>query len=49
VPGADDVPDVQTTFDVSRIARDLGWRPRLDLAKGLRSYRQAIESGRASP
>jgi UDP-glucuronate 4-epimerase len=48
VPGADDVPDVQTAFDVTRIARDLGWRPRLDLAKGLRSYRQAIETGLAA-
>jgi UDP-glucuronate 4-epimerase len=48
VAGADDVPDVQTAFDVSRIARDLGWRPRLDLAKGLQSYRQAIEAGLAA-
>jgi nucleoside-diphosphate-sugar epimerase len=47
--GADDVPDVQTAFDVSRIARDLGWRPRLDLSSGLKSYRQAIEAGRAAP
>ena len=47
-PGADDVPDVQTAFDVSRIARDLGWRPRRDLAKGLRSYREAIEHGLAA-
>jgi len=47
-PGADDVPDVQTAFDVSRIARDLGWRPSLDLASGLKSYRQAIEAGRAA-
>jgi UDP-glucuronate 4-epimerase len=48
VPGADDVPDVQTVFDVSRIARDLVWRPRLGLAKGLQSYRQAIEAGVAA-
>jgi UDP-glucuronate 4-epimerase len=48
-PGADDVPDVQAAFDVSRIARDLGWRPRLDLSSGLESDRQAIEAGRAAP
>ena len=48
-PGADDAPDVQTAFDVSRIARDLGWRPRLDLSSGLKSHRQAIEAGRAAP
>jgi UDP-glucuronate 4-epimerase len=47
-PGADDVPDVQTDFDLSRIARDLGWRPRLDLAAGLLSYRDAILSGNAA-
>jgi UDP-glucuronate 4-epimerase len=48
MPGADDVPDVQTAFDVSRIGRELGWRSRLDLAKGLQSYRQAIEAGLAA-
>ena len=48
-PGADDVPDVQTAFDISRIARDLGWRPRLDLSSGLKFHRQAIEAGRAAP
>lgn len=48
VPGADDVPDVQTVFDVSRIARDLGWHPRLNLARGLQSYRRAIEAGCAA-
>lgn len=49
VPGADDVPDVQTVFDISRIARELDWRPRFDLARGLQSYRQAIESRHAAP
>ena len=48
LPGADDVPDVQTAFDVSLIDRDLGWRPRLMLAEGLEAYRRAIVSGRAS-
>jgi UDP-glucuronate 4-epimerase len=49
VAGADDVPDVHTVFDISRIARELGWRPRFDLARGLQSYRQAIESRHAAP
>lgn len=41
VPGQDDVPDRQTIFDVSAIARDLAWRPCHDLAGGLRAYRAA--------
>ncbi|MCB1495451.1 MAG: NAD(P)-dependent oxidoreductase [Bauldia sp.] len=45
VPGADDVPDVQTEFDIARIGRDLGWRPRFDLAAGLDDYRRHIEAG----
>lgn len=48
VPGADDVPDVQTAFDISRIAVDLGWKPRLPLASGLQAYRDAIRSGRSA-
>ncbi|MBB3458146.1 UDP-glucose 4-epimerase [Rhizobium sp. BK313] len=48
VPGADDVPDVQTDFDTGRIGRDLGWRPRLPLAAGLRAYRDAILAGRSA-
>jgi UDP-glucose 4-epimerase len=35
VPGADDVPDVQASFDISRIAEDLGWRPKHTLAQGM--------------
>jgi UDP-glucuronate 4-epimerase len=42
IAGADDVPDVQTTFDVSRIAADLVWRPRFDLASGLKAYQRAV-------
>jgi UDP-glucose 4-epimerase len=42
VAGADDVPDVQTVFDVSRIAADLAWRPRFDLASGLRAHQRAL-------
>src|SRR6266850_931237 len=42
VAGADDVPDVQTAFDVSRIAADLAWRPRFDLASGLRAHQRAL-------
>jgi UDP-glucuronate 4-epimerase len=46
VAGADDVPDVQTTFNVSRIAADLGWRPRFDLASGLKVHQDALRSAR---
>jgi UDP-glucose 4-epimerase len=48
VPGADDVPDVQTSFDISRIGRDLGWVPRFPIADGLASYRSAIIAGAAA-
>ncbi len=48
VPGADDVPDVQTAFDVALIGRDLGWHPRLMLGDGLEAYRAAIAAGRAA-
>jgi UDP-glucuronate 4-epimerase len=48
VPGADDVPDVQIAFDVSLIGRDLGWQPRLPLATGLQTYRDAILAGRSA-
>ena len=40
VPGADYAPDVQTRFDISRIATDLGWRPRFDLRRGIEAYRR---------
>jgi UDP-glucuronate 4-epimerase len=46
VAGADDVPDVQTAFDVSRIAADLAWRPRFDLASGLRAHQRALRPAR---
>jgi UDP-glucose 4-epimerase len=42
IAGADDVPDIQTIFNVSRIAADLGWRPRFDLASGLKAYQNAM-------
>jgi UDP-glucuronate 4-epimerase len=48
VPGVDEVPDVQSTIGVSRIGRELGWTPRLDLAKGLQTFRLEIEAGRAA-
>lgn len=38
VPGADDVPDIQTHFPVTRIDDDLGFRPHFKLAHGLRAY-----------
>jgi UDP-glucuronate 4-epimerase len=47
VAGVDDVPDVQTVFDVSRIAADLAWRPRFDLASGLKAYQRALPRVRA--
>jgi len=37
-PGSDEVADVQAGFDISRIAADLGWRPRFGLAAGIRAY-----------
>ena len=42
VAGADDVADVQTAFDVSRIATDLAWYPRFDLGSGLKAYQVAL-------
>jgi UDP-glucuronate 4-epimerase len=48
VPGADDVSDVQTIIDIARIGRELGWMPRLGLARGLQAYRREIEAGRAA-
>ena len=48
VPGADDVPDVQRSFDVGRIGLDLGWHPRLPLAAGLKAYATEIAAGRCA-
>ncbi len=48
VPGADDVPNVQTGFDVSAIGRDLGWRPQFPIERGLIAYRDAIRAGAAA-
>jgi UDP-glucuronate 4-epimerase len=45
IPGEDDVPDVQTAFDLTLAKRDLGWAPRRDIAEGLRAYAEAIRSG----
>jgi nucleoside-diphosphate-sugar epimerase len=41
-PGADDVPDRQAVFAIGAIARDLGWTPRYDLARGLVAHRAAL-------
>ena len=49
VPGKDDVPDVQTAFDVSSIQRDLGWQPAFPIERGLAAYREAIRAGTAAP
>ena len=48
VAGADDVPDVQTVFDVSRAGLDLAWTPRFRIADGLTRYRDAILAGQAA-
>lgn len=48
VPGEDDVPDVQTAFDLSRARTDLGWSPTRDIAAGLTAYATAIRGGRAA-
>jgi len=42
VDGVDDAPEVQTDFDLSRIAADLGWRPSFDLARGFAAYAAAV-------
>ena len=49
VPGEDDVPDVQTRFDVAAIGRDLAWSPRFDIAAGIDAYRAAIVAGQSAP
>jgi UDP-glucose 4-epimerase len=36
-----------TEFDLTNAAQDLGWRPRVTLAEGLRRYREALRDGRA--
>lgn len=48
VAGADDVPDVQKIFDIGKIERELGWRPKHDIASGILSYRSAMRSGRVA-
>lgn len=42
VEGADDVPDLQIAFPIDRLADDLAYRPRFDLARGLRAYADAL-------
>jgi UDP-glucuronate 4-epimerase len=48
VPGVDDVPDVQTTFDSAALDRDLGWSPRYNIVQGAAAYRAAILAGEAA-
>jgi UDP-glucose 4-epimerase len=48
VAGADDVPDIQTEFDCSLIARDLRWLPRFDIGAGVLAYRDALRTGHAA-
>ena len=49
VAGQDDVPDVQPSFDIAAIARDLGWTPQFPVEQGLAAYRSAILTGHAAP
>lgn len=42
VAGQDDVPDIQRDFDLSAIARDLGWRPQVPLARGIALYAKSL-------
>lgn len=37
-PGADPLDDVQARFDISAAERELGYRPRISLDSGIRSY-----------
>jgi UDP-glucuronate 4-epimerase len=48
VAGKDDVPDVQTAFDISLIDEDLGWRPRFTVGQGVAAYREDIMAGRSA-
>ncbi len=41
VSGADDVPDVQAAFDITRAIADLGWRPRFKMADGIAAQLRA--------
>ncbi|MBE7734073.1 NAD-dependent epimerase/dehydratase family protein [Devosia faecipullorum] len=42
VAGQDDVPDIQREFDISAIARDLGWMPQMPLARGIALYAESL-------
>jgi UDP-glucuronate 4-epimerase len=48
VDGEDDVADVQTAFDLSRIRSELGWAPTHNIERGLSAYAAAIHAGRAA-
>jgi UDP-glucuronate 4-epimerase len=48
VPGEDDVPDVQTTFDLTLAKQKLGWAPTRDIAAGMLAYAEAIRAGQAA-
>jgi UDP-glucuronate 4-epimerase len=48
VPGEDDVPDLQTAFDLTLAKQKLGWTPTRDIAVGMLAYAEAIRSGQAA-
>jgi UDP-glucuronate 4-epimerase len=44
--GPDPIDDVQVRFDISAAARDLGYRPRITLKDGIRSYAEWLAAQR---
>lgn len=44
--GPDPIDDVQARFDISAAERDLGYRPRISLEDGFRSYAEWLAAGR---
>ncbi len=44
--GPDPVDDVQARFDISAAERDLGYRPRITLEDGIRSYAEWLAGRR---
>lgn len=45
-PGGDPIDDVQARFDLSAAERDLGFRPRIGLEEGIRSYAEWLAARR---
>ena len=45
-PGCDPIDDLQARFDISAAANDLGYRPRIALEDGIRSYAEWLAAQR---